>query len=349
MHRLGVRHVAGHIGELHQPLGLAQAGIEVDAGGVDRGARVHGRQLADHGIRGVDARLGLGGARLRAASEPLDLSPYAVAQALLLAALRLQISLFLLKKAAEVALYAQQAAGKDAIQLDDLSAGAFKEVAIVADRDSGERGVSHQRLKPLDSGQIQVVGGLVQQHHLRLANHSFCDGQPLAPSAAERGRLRVEIGKAGAARKFAQTALAGIRFIRGLVYVGGGQRGLQDLADRKAGSKTRVLGHVGGAGALAHRQLAGVGFDLPGQNGKQRGLARAIGADQADAVSFLHGQRDIAEEWRSAELLGHGLRVEDWRHCTQIFALRHRSRIAALSPPESSSAEANRASAGKHR
>ena len=39
-------------------------------------------------------------------------------------------------------------------------------------------------------------------------------------------------------------------------HVRRGQRLLQNLADGKAGGKARVLRHVGGAGALAHGQLA---------------------------------------------------------------------------------------------
>ena len=113
--------------ELDQPLGLALAGVEVDAGGVDGGARIHGRQLADHGVGRVDAGLGFCGARLGAAAQPFDLRSDTVAQALLLAALRFEIGLLLFKKTAEVSFDAQQAVGKDAIQLDDLARCAIQE------------------------------------------------------------------------------------------------------------------------------------------------------------------------------------------------------------------------------
>jgi hypothetical protein len=87
----------------------------------DGGARVHGGQLADHRVGGVNARLGFCGAGLGAAAKPLDLGFDLVAQALLLAALRFQIGLLFFKKAAEVSFHAQEAVGKDAIQLDDLA------------------------------------------------------------------------------------------------------------------------------------------------------------------------------------------------------------------------------------
>jgi hypothetical protein len=105
---------------------------------------------------------------------------------------------------AEVAFDAQQTVGIDAIQLDDLAGSGFEEVAVVADGDGGEGGTAQQFFKPLDAGQVEVVGGLVEQHHLRLDDHGFGDGQPLAPAAGERGRLLIEVGKTGAAGEFAQ-------------------------------------------------------------------------------------------------------------------------------------------------
>ena len=136
--RFGAWNIAGHVLELDQPLGLALGGIEVDAGRAHRRARVHIRQLADHRIGCVDAGLRFCGARLGPATQPFDLGLYAVAQALLLAALRFEISLLFFKKAAEVALHAQQAVGKDAIQFDDLAGSGFEKVAVVADGDGGE-------------------------------------------------------------------------------------------------------------------------------------------------------------------------------------------------------------------
>ncbi len=121
----------------------------------------------------------------------------------------------------------------------------------MTDRDGGKGGGGEQLLEPLDAGQIEVVGRLIQQHHLRFADQGLGDGQPLAPAATERGGLGVEVREAGTAGEFPQTALA-----FGFVDLGGGQSPLQNLTDRKVGGETRVLGNVGGASPLAHRQLA---------------------------------------------------------------------------------------------
>ena len=82
----------------------------------------------------------------------------------------------------------------------------------------------------------------------------------------------------------------------------------------RPGGKARVLRHVSGAGALAHGQFARVRLNLPGQNRQQRGFARAVGADQADPVAVLDGERNVLKQRLGAELLGHGLRVENRRH-----------------------------------
>ncbi len=113
--------MAGDIIEFDEALGFAHAGFEVDADGVDGGARVHLGELADHGVGRVNAGLGLGGAGFGATTEPFDLSADLVAQALLLAALRFEVGLFLFEEATEGAFDAEEAVGKDAIELDDLA------------------------------------------------------------------------------------------------------------------------------------------------------------------------------------------------------------------------------------
>ncbi len=117
----GCRDVAGDIVELDQAFALTHAGFKIDARGVDGGAGVHGSQLSDHGVGRVDARFGLCGAGLGAAPQPFNLSPDAIAQAVLLPALGLEVGLFLFEEMAEVALHAKKAAGKNTVQLDNLA------------------------------------------------------------------------------------------------------------------------------------------------------------------------------------------------------------------------------------
>ena len=184
----------------------------------------------------------------------------------------------------------------------------------MANGHGGERGVGEQPLKPFDARQVKMVGGLVEQHHVRIAHQGFNNRKALAPTAGEGSGLGVEIRESGPAGQFAKPAFARALVLERRLFVGGHESLFQHLADAEAGSKTRVLRNIGGAGALAHGHLAGVGFHLPGQQRQQSGLARAIRPDQADTVAILHGEGDVEKKRLGAELLGDGLRVENWRH-----------------------------------
>ena len=175
--------------------------------------------------------------------------------------------------------------------------------------DGGEGGGGKELFEPFNSGEVEVVGGLVEEHDVRLDDHGLDDGEALAPATGEGGCLGVEVGKAGAAGEFAESA-----FAFGFVDVSGGEGLLKDLADREAVGKAGILGNVGGAGTLADGKVAGVGLDLAGEKGEEGGFAGAIGADEADAVAVFDGEGDVFEEGESAELLGHGLCVEDGGH-----------------------------------
>ena len=113
--------LAGDVVEFDEALGFSHAGFEVDADGVHGGAGVHGGELADHGVGGVDAGLALGSAGLGATAEPFDLGADLVAEAVLLAALRLEVGLLLFEETAECPFHAEEAVGKDAVELDDLA------------------------------------------------------------------------------------------------------------------------------------------------------------------------------------------------------------------------------------
>ncbi len=155
----------------------------------------------------------------------------------------------------------------------------------MAHRDGGERGGCKQLFQPLDAGQVEVVGGLVQQHHFRLGNQRLDNSQPFAPPAGEGRGLNIQICEAGTPGQLAQAAFA-LRF----VDVRGRQGLFQHLADRTTAGKTRILGHVSGAGPLAHRKFARVRLNLPRKDGQQRGLAGSIRADQSDAIAVFHSE-----------------------------------------------------------
>ena len=85
-----------------QPLALAVAGGEIDVGSRSSASRCDLRQLADHLMRLIDARLRLGRPRFRAAPQPFDLRANSILQRFLRASAPREIPLFL-QEAAVVA------------------------------------------------------------------------------------------------------------------------------------------------------------------------------------------------------------------------------------------------------
>ena len=57
----------------------------------------------------------------------------------------------------------------------------------MADDDAGERSVLQDGFKPLNSGEIEVVGRLVEQEEIRGLRQRGCDGEAFFPSAGEFG------------------------------------------------------------------------------------------------------------------------------------------------------------------
>ena len=93
--------------------------------------------------------------------------------------------------------------------------------------------------------------------------------------------------------------LLGPRVHREQVVEGGG--GL--VGERLAGVRDAVLRQVAGGVRARADDLAGVGVDEAEDDLQQRGLARAVGADDRDALVVADAQREVAEEVLPAVLL----------------------------------------------
>jgi hypothetical protein len=85
--------------------------------------------------------------------------------------------------------------------------------------------------------------------------------------------------------------------------------------------------------------LAGVGVDEAEDDLQQRGLARAVGADDGDALVVADAQVQVAEEILSAVLL---LKVTDGDQGRSPLVLWLRCGIVLVLAPASRPAEANR-------
>ncbi len=112
----------------------------------------------------------------------------------------------------------------------------------MTDSNRGKWQGGEQFLEPLDSGQVKVVGGLVEEQDVRFADQGLGNGQPFAPAAGEGGGLGLKAVEAGAAGERLQAA-----FAIALVGVGHGHGAFKHIANGEAGIEARVLGDISGA------------------------------------------------------------------------------------------------------
>ena len=66
-------------------------------------------------------------------------------------------------------------------------------------------------------------------------------------------------------------------------------------------SELRNLLHGAEADAFAHGDFPAIGFDASLKNGYERGFTGTVRADQADAIAFGYGERNILEKRYGAE------------------------------------------------
>ena len=165
-------------------------------------------EFADEFVSAVDAGLGLAAARPGTAAQPLDFGVDAVLQGLLMARLGVHPLLFDFEKMGVGAGDAEDAVGKDAGEFGGFTGDVFEKITVVGDDDAGEVGLLKKLFEPLDSGEVEMVGGLIEEKNLRRGDQGFGDGEALAPASGERLRLGVEVLKAGAAQGFVQARVA---------------------------------------------------------------------------------------------------------------------------------------------
>ena len=83
----------------------------------------------------------------------------------------------------------------------------------------------------------------------------------------------------------------------------------RDVADAAAGDAVRRLAEEGLA---AERDLAAAGLEQTGDGAQERGLARAVGADDADELAFGHVERDALQRAHGAVGDGKVADLEHW-------------------------------------
>src|SRR4029079_9692456 len=97
--------------------------------------------------------------------------------------LRMQEFFLLFQELAVVPIYAQYAVGIGAIEFRHRSRDVFQKITIVAYHNAGEPCICENGLKPLDSREIQMIGGLIKQQNIGALDQCLDDCQALSPPA----------------------------------------------------------------------------------------------------------------------------------------------------------------------
>ena len=140
-------------------------------------------------------------------------------------------------------------------------------------------------LQPLDGGQVQVVGGLVEQEQVGAGCE--CAHQGRAPAlAAREPRRRLVAGKPHL-------------FQQGVRAIGIVARAHAGFHVGQHGGRVAEIGflmQVADGGAGLQEAYAFAGGEQAGGDLQQGGFARTVAADQADPLACGHGQLGAVQQ-----------------------------------------------------
>ncbi len=254
---------------------VAEAGGVTVQGEAAAALALRCRGLGDR-LGGGDARLGLGGARRGAASQPLQLALGQVAP-----------DGFGLGRPALPQRLAREVTGVTtlvtmgvaAFQLDDRGADGVEHVAVVGDQHQPALVGGKPFLQPGDRVEVEMVGRLVEQQQIGAHRQRPGERRPFQLATGEAGDRRVQQGP------HAQTV--------------GHSVSLPAATDRlghRSRAQVGALGELGDHQVLAASHGAGLGSVPARDDAHQRRLARAVDTDDAHAVAPVNGEVDVAEE-----------------------------------------------------
>ena len=136
-----------------------------------------------------------------------------------------------------------------------------------------------------------MIGWLIQEQHIGLLHQGLGDRQTLAPAAGKAGCICGEVFKARPPKRFSDTPFP-LRRRSGDTL----ERCFENSAHGGSGHELGLLRNIAQPRALARRNLAAVGVDLPGEDAQQRRLTRAIRSDQTDAGALFDREVDVAQQ-----------------------------------------------------
>ncbi len=215
----------------------------------------------------------------------------------------------------------------------------IEHVAVVADHEhcAGEL-VVQELLEPLDAGDVQVVGGLVQEQKLRRLQEQLGKRKTPLLTAGELAHLQVElrIGEAQPVEDGLDAVVRGVpapgldlvldlglAVKEALQSVGLGvlrlfqlvvdvlelgvelgeldQPGLGLVQERAGEIELGILGEIPDAAALGNGDGALIGPDAAGEHAQERRLAAPVASNQSDALPLVDRERDAVQQHAGAD------------------------------------------------
>ena len=306
----------GDVAELHHLAAGLSAVLHVDAR-VSLGLEPLGRLLA-HGHERAHPAFVARAARLDAAPDPfLLLGQPLVEQGVVPGVFRQGLLLEL----EVVVVAAGPAREPGAIQLHDAGGQAPQEGAVVGDEQDAAGVIVDPVLEPLDRAQVEMVGGLVEEQQLGVADDGPGQPHPALPAAGQlfqppvrrqvqlaQDRIhalvhvpaavgvdlpmqRLQLQQAPAVQGLPGALLIEVDEVLQVRQPGGDvfPHRLPELF----GQRLLQLAH---ADAALVADLAVVGLEPTRDKAQQRGLARAVAADQADPLSRLDSEVRVRQQ-----------------------------------------------------
>jgi len=166
--------------------------------------------------------------------------------------------------------------------------------------DDGARVLLEVLFEPFHDFQVEVVGGLVEEHEFGPAAQHAGQRDPFFLSTRQAGEGLLGVGDAEAVHD-------ALRFLLGVVVLHayslqvlavapGGVGLLEPFADGSGLPVEGFLFEIGDAQIASHRKLAGIGYFCPREYAQQGGFTAAIVAQQRYFLSELQAKRQITEE-----------------------------------------------------
>ena len=226
------------------------------------------------------------------------------------------------------------------VQLHNACGNAVQKAAVVGNGDDAALEGNQQLLQPLNRVQVQVVGRLIQQQHVRTGHQRLSQCHALAGAARQAayqsggvqvqalqrlfypllpvpgvislnlGLQRIQVFALAAS----QIALANCNHFSQTI----GSR----LKNRVLRIQVRLLSHISNTNLVLNLKLTVIRFGQAAQNLEQRRLASAIAADQTDAFAGFQGEIGVVQQGHVPE---RQLSVQQSNQC-------HRVRIIYVLP-----------------